>query len=102
MTDRVSDAVRHVAHCSHEARLVASMARDAGEDGVHAAKRAMRRLRRRIEDLQDVKDEAVYYVKREPVKAIGIAAGLCLTTGLLVGWIAGRTGRRRVRDSEIE
>ena len=49
--DRVADAVRHVAHASHRARLFQSMAEDAIETGVHAARRSFRRRLREIEDL---------------------------------------------------
>jgi ElaB/YqjD/DUF883 family membrane-anchored ribosome-binding protein len=93
--DRITDAVRHAAHFSHEVRLMKSMARDAGEEGVHAAKRVLRRVQREIGRLQDVKDEAAYRVKREPLNAVGIAAGTGLLLGAVVGWIAGSVRRKR-------
>jgi ElaB/YqjD/DUF883 family membrane-anchored ribosome-binding protein len=93
--DRIADAVRHAAHLSHEAWLVTSMARDAGEEGVHAAKRAMRRIRRHgVEALEDFKEDAAHYVKRQPFKAVGLAFGVGLQLGLLMAWVGGRLGRR--------
>ena len=92
-TDRLADAVRYAAHFSHEAKLMKSMARDAGEEGVHAAKRALRRAKRAVETLEDVRDEAAYYVKRQPFKAVAIAAGVGLLAGIVVGWAGGH--RRR-------
>lgn len=88
--DRIADAVRHAEHFSHEARMVTSMARDAGEEGVRAAKRAMRRLKRGVETLEDMKDDAAHYVKRQPLKAVGVAAGVGLLAGVVIGCIGAR------------
>ena len=92
--DRIADAVRQAAHFSHEARLMKSMARDAGEEGVHAAKRAMRQVKRGFETLEDMKDDAAHYVKRQPFKAVGIAAGVGLLAGVVFGWIGRRVSQR--------
>jgi len=94
MSDRIADAVRQATHLSHEARLVASMAKDAGEDGVHAAKRLVKHVRRTAESLEDVRDDAAYYVRRQPFKAVGIAAGAGLLLGVAVGWAAGKVVHR--------
>jgi len=92
--DRVVDAARQAAHVSHEARLLKSLAEDAVEDGIHAAKRAMKTVKHRVEELGDIKDEAAYRVKRDPLKAVAIAAGAGLVLGLVIGWIGGRFGAR--------
>jgi ElaB/YqjD/DUF883 family membrane-anchored ribosome-binding protein len=102
ITDRIADAVRHATHLSHEARLVTSLARDAGEEGVHAAKHLLKRVRRTAEHVEDLKDDAAYYVKRRPFEAVGIAASVGLLLGIAVGWIGGRFGQRRGRDSSEE
>jgi ElaB/YqjD/DUF883 family membrane-anchored ribosome-binding protein len=94
-SDRIADAVRHAAHLSHEARLMKSMARDAGEDGVHAARRALRRVRHRLDALEDLKDDAAHYVKHQPFKSVGIAFGVGLQLGVLIAWLSGRIGQRR-------
>jgi ElaB/YqjD/DUF883 family membrane-anchored ribosome-binding protein len=84
----------------NEAQLLTSMARDAGEEGVHAAKRAIRRVRRRgVEALEDFSEEAAHYVKRQPLKAVGIAVGAGLLTGAVVGWIGGRLAQQRSCNS---
>jgi len=88
--ERVVDAARHVAHVSHEAHLLKSLAADAVEDGVHAAKRAVKSVERRVEKLGDLKDEAAYRVKRQPLKAVGIAVGVGLVVGAAVAWIGAR------------
>ena len=76
---------------SHEARLVKSLACDAIEDGAHEAKRAVRKsVQRGIETLEDIKDDGVHYVKRQPLKAMAMAAGVGLMVGLAAAWIAGR------------
>jgi ElaB/YqjD/DUF883 family membrane-anchored ribosome-binding protein len=94
LADRVVDAARHAAHISHEARLVKSLAQDAIEDGVHAAKRAVKSAHQSIERLEDIKDEGVHYVRRQPLKAIAMAAGIGLAVGMAAGWIIGRFRRR--------
>jgi ElaB/YqjD/DUF883 family membrane-anchored ribosome-binding protein len=94
VADRMADAVRHAAHVSHEARLATSMARDVGEEGVHAARRVIKRVRRRgVEALEDFREEAAHYVKRQPFRAVGIAAGVGLLVGVVVGGIGARLGR---------
>ena len=92
--DRIADAVRQAAHLAHEARLIRSMARDAGEESAHAARRAIRRMQRRVEMLEDLKDEAAHHVKRQPLKSVVIAAGASLLLGFATGWVTGRLRRR--------
>jgi ElaB/YqjD/DUF883 family membrane-anchored ribosome-binding protein len=99
VADRIVDAARHAAHFSHEARLVESLAHDAIEDGAHAAKRAAKSVERGMERLEDIKDEGIHYVKRQPVKAIAIAAGLGLIVGMAAGWVCGR-GRKLQRHPQ--
>ena len=95
--DRVTDAIRHAAHFSHQVRLMKSMARDAGEEGVHAAKRVMRRVRWGIERLDDVKHDTAHRIRREPLKAIGIAAAAGVVIGVAIGCIATSVGRNALR-----
>jgi len=94
--ERAVDAARQVAHVSHEARLLKSLAADAVEDGVHAAKRAIKSVQHRVEELGDLKDEAAYRVKRQPFKAVGIAVGVGLVLGVAVGWIGARFGKAKL------
>jgi len=93
--ERIVDACRQAAHLSHEAQLLKSLATDAIEDGVHGAKRTITSVKRRVEKLADFKDEAVYRVKRQPLRALGIALGSGLVLGLAGGWIGRRIRRRR-------
>ena len=97
---RVAEAAGQAAHLSHEARMVRSLAEDAIEDGVHRARRAVKSVRRGIERLEDVKDEAAYYVKRQPLRTMALAAGLGLVVGVIAGWIAGR-GRAERADTKL-
>jgi ElaB/YqjD/DUF883 family membrane-anchored ribosome-binding protein len=90
----------HAAHISHEARLVKSLACDAIEDGAHEAKRAVTKsVQRGIERLEDIKDEGVHYVKRQPLKAIAMAAGVGLMVGIAAAWITGRLRQQRAGKS---
>jgi ElaB/YqjD/DUF883 family membrane-anchored ribosome-binding protein len=94
--DHFVDAARHAAHVSHEARLVTSLAYDAIEDKAHQAKRAVTKsVQRGIERLEDIKDEGVHYVKRQPLKAIAMAAGAGLMVGMAAAWITGRFRQQR-------
>ncbi|HJQ99674.1 MAG TPA: hypothetical protein VJ826_15275 [Candidatus Polarisedimenticolaceae bacterium] len=61
------------------------------DERVQEARRAAERaVRRGIEKLEDIKDEGVHYVKRNPVKAVAMAAGAGLIVGLVGGWIVRR------------
>jgi ElaB/YqjD/DUF883 family membrane-anchored ribosome-binding protein len=94
VADRIVDAVQHAAHLSHEARLVKSLAYDAIEDGAHEAKRATKKsVQRSMERLEDIKDEGVHYVKRQPLKAIAMAAAVGLMVGVAAAWITRRFRR---------
>jgi ElaB/YqjD/DUF883 family membrane-anchored ribosome-binding protein len=63
------------------------------DDRVHEARQAAERaVRRGIERLEDLKDEGVHYVKRNPLKAVAVAAGAGLMVGLVTGWVV----RRRI------
>ena len=98
--ERAVDAARQMAHLSHEAQLLKSLAADAVEDGVHAAKRTIKSVQRRVEELGDLKDEAAYRVKRQPFKAVGIAVGVGLVLGVAVGWIGARFGKAKLTWDE--
>jgi ElaB/YqjD/DUF883 family membrane-anchored ribosome-binding protein len=64
-----------------------------GNDAVHEARRAAERaVRRGIEKLEDLKEEGAHYVKRNPLKAVAVAAGAGMMIGLVTGWIV----RRRI------
>jgi ElaB/YqjD/DUF883 family membrane-anchored ribosome-binding protein len=96
VADRIVDAVRHASHISHEARLVKSVACDAIEDGAHEARRAVKKsVQRGIDRLEDIKDESVHYVKRQPLKAIAMAAGVGLMVGMAAVWITGQLRQQR-------
>lgn len=89
--DRAVDALRHAANVSHEARLLKSLATDAVDDGVDAAKRAFKAAKRGIQTAADLRDEAACRMKREPLKAVGLAFGAGMLMGMVVAW----AGRRR-------
>jgi ElaB/YqjD/DUF883 family membrane-anchored ribosome-binding protein len=99
VADRIVDAARHAAHMSHEARLVKSLACDAIEDSAHEAKRAVTKsVQRGIERLEDFKDESIHNVKRQPLKAIAMAAGVGLMVGMAAAWITGRFRQQRTGE----
>ena len=48
----------------------------------------------RPEELGDRKDEVAHRVRRQPLQAVALAAGVGLLLGMAVGWIGGRFGKR--------
>jgi hypothetical protein len=60
---------------------------EAAEDGIKTAKRAVRNGRMAAEDFMD---EALFVVKRNPVKAIAITFGAAFGLGALASWFATR------------
>jgi len=71
----VVEAARRVAHLSHEARLIKSLATDAVEDAVHATNQAIKTAKRRVHDLAYRRYEVAHRIRQEPFKAIGMAFG---------------------------
>jgi ElaB/YqjD/DUF883 family membrane-anchored ribosome-binding protein len=61
---------------------------EAAEDSIKTAKRAVRNGRMAAEDFMD---EAVFTVKRNPVKSIGVTFGVAFGIGALAGWLARRS-----------
>jgi ElaB/YqjD/DUF883 family membrane-anchored ribosome-binding protein len=97
--DKAVDAVHHAAHASHEAHLLKTMAADAVEDGVYATKRAFKTARRWTHAAVDVRDEAAYRIKREPFTFVGLALGVGIQLGLILGWVGRKAARRTDRES---
>jgi len=79
--------------------LLRTLAADAVENGVQTVvRRATKSARRAIETLEDSKDDAVHYIKHQPLKTVGLAAGLGLVVGVALGWLAARSGSARATD----
>jgi len=97
--DKAIDAVRQVAHASHEARVLKASAADAVEDGVYAAKRAVKAARRWTQNTADLRDQAAYRIKRDPFKFVGLALGVGIQLGLILGWVSQRATRCTSHDS---
>ena len=89
--DRATDAIRHVAHAAHEARLLKSLASDAVEDGVYTAKRA---VTRGLHDLEDLRDAAAYRIKRAPFTSLGVAVAGGVLFGIAFGWFGRGAGSK--------
>lgn len=91
ITNAIADSVRYAAQCSTEARRLTSKAQDALQDGLHETTRALKVMKRRAEKFEDA---AEHYVKREPLKAAAVIAGVALFAGLVIGWKTRRRPRR--------
>jgi ElaB/YqjD/DUF883 family membrane-anchored ribosome-binding protein len=51
-----------------------------------------------MEALEDFKEETAHYVKRQPFTAVGIAAGIGLLLGVVVGGIGARLRREACKS----
>jgi len=71
-------------------------ATDAVEDGVRAAKRAFKTAQHGLRNAADLRDAAAYRVKREPLKAVGLAFGAGLLMGVVGAWV----GRRAITSTD--
>jgi hypothetical protein len=60
---------------------------EAADDGIKTAKRVVRNGRMAAEDFMD---EAVFVVKRNPVKSIAVTFGVAFGIGALASWVAFR------------
>lgn len=78
-----ADVLRQVKRVTHDARQLGHAAGEAIETGREAAVRAVRAARRGYRNAIDFRDETAYRVKREPLKAIGLA----FAVGLLAGCV---------------
>jgi len=87
IADRIVDTARHAVRLSHDVRSIASVAEDAIDDGVDAARRTARSVRRGLEKAED---DAAYYVRRQPLKTVGVAAGVGLVVGIAAGWLVAK------------
>lgn len=85
--EKAADVIRNATQLTGDARRLKTAATDALEDGLHTAKRAVTTARR---DAAELKDEAVYRIKREPFKAVGIAFAAGLGMGALIAAIVRR------------
>lgn len=74
LQDKAADVLRQVADVSHEAK---------------------RAIKRGAHDIADFKDEAAIRVKREPFKAVGLAFGVGIALGAIVGFVGAKVGRCR-------
>ncbi len=93
LREKVVDTTCRMAHLSHEARMVTSMAGDAVDERVYRARRAAKQARRGIDD---ARDDMVHRIKQEPMKAMGVAFGTGLLLGVATGalaWMAARHTR---------
>ncbi len=92
IVDGVVDATQRVAQLSHDARAFESAAHELVDEGTRAARRAARQATGALEDFGD---DAVHYVKHQPITAMAIAAGAGAIVGLVIGVVTGRASVAR-------
>ncbi|HZT77450.1 MAG TPA: hypothetical protein VFA27_12420 [Vicinamibacterales bacterium] len=83
---RIVDAARHAAHLTQEAGSITASTEEAVQHAADAVRRTARSVRREIEKMED---DSTHYVRRHPLKTIGIAAGIGMVVGVATGWMAG-------------
>jgi ElaB/YqjD/DUF883 family membrane-anchored ribosome-binding protein len=91
------DAARCVAHFSHEARLIKSLATDAAADAVRATNQAIKTATRRVQELADRRYEVAHRIRQQPFKAVGLAFGAGVLLGVVTAVVscAARGGAER-------
>jgi ElaB/YqjD/DUF883 family membrane-anchored ribosome-binding protein len=73
-----------------EAQALKSRVADAVDDGVYAARRALKSMKRGVARLEDLQDGAILRVRRRPLRAVGLAAGVGLVLGIAIGLAGAR------------
>lgn len=76
---------------AHEASRLKAVAAEAVEGGVRATKRA---ITHGLHDLDDLRDSAAYRIKRAPLQTVGLAFGV----GILLGVVVGQLTRKAAPD----
>jgi ElaB/YqjD/DUF883 family membrane-anchored ribosome-binding protein len=92
MTPAVAGAA--IEEVAEEARVFAAKAAEAVQEGVHEARRSYRLAKRRAEDAVD---DATACIRKQPLRAVGVAFGAGLAIGVAGGFVAAVIGRRFAR-----
>ena len=78
----------------HTRRDCSSPSRPTPSNMAFTPQSAITSVKRGVEELAELKDEGVQRVRRQPLRAVGIALGVGLVLGLAVGWTVRRPGGR--------
>ena len=97
MRTRAVDAIRRVAHLSHEARMLKSIAQDAAQDAAYHVRRAVKTTRRNTDEMRL---EVAHRIRQQPLRAVGTAFGAGLLLGALTGLTVALAGRPS-RDADV-
>jgi hypothetical protein len=92
-----ADVLRQVALVTDEARQLGYAAEEAIESGLEVATRAVQAARRSYNSAVDLRNEVTHRIRREPIKAIGLA----FAVGLFAGCVTEKVRAAR-RQSEME
>ena len=84
------DTAAKLAEAGCDAERIKVAFTEAAEDGIKSAKRAVRNGRMAVEDFID---EAVFAVKRNPLKSIAVTFGAAFGIGALAGFLSPKVAR---------
>jgi len=90
---KAAEACGKTVHLVEEVRGLKDTTTNALDEGVEAAKKAFRAATRNVPSAADIKDEAVYRIKRRPLRALGLALGAGIATGVIINWATRRCTR---------
>ncbi len=85
--ETATDAGIKLAHFANEVAKAKTLVEDAVEE---KKRQAQRMLKRGYANAEDALEDTTYYIKRNPWKSVGIAAGIGAGAGLILGWSCSR------------
>lgn len=89
--ERASELWEKATKMTEDVGALKTAVTDALEEGKEAATKGVEEVRRRVRDLKHMPDEVAHRVGEHPFGAMGMAIGLGLVVGGLLGWFAGKT-----------
>lgn len=91
IVERASELWQRAAKMTEDVGVVRTAVTDAIEEGKEVAAKGVEEMRRRARDLAQMPDELAHRVSDHPFRAMGMAIGVGVVAGGLLGWFAART-----------
>lgn len=89
--ERATDVWRRAAKMTDEVGALKTAVQDVLAEGKDVAAKGVESIRRTAHDLGHVPDDVASRVRQEPLRSMGLAVGIGLAAGCLLGWLVTRT-----------
>lgn len=89
--ERATDLWRRATQMTDDVGALKTAVTDVIEEGKEAAAKGVDEVRRRARQLKEMPDELAHRASDHPFRAMGMAMGVGLIAGGLLGWFAART-----------